>query len=267
MQDKRCYKILIVEDEEKFSEPLRMHIKQDHSFEVMAVTNSAKDAFRLIKAGLPDAIIIDLQLAEGDGFDLLNQIQDAKDNLSVFPYILVTTKFASETSMEILSAGLADYVFWKNNLSYSPEGILTHLKIASKCFYRNRKSDSKRINTALERETMLRKRISNELNQYYLNQGSQGIEFLVEIIYRAVHLPKNENVKIGQLYIELGKIYHTTPNTVDSSIRRLLNSAFLRTYPDDLERLYTPYIDIGRGAPRNKEFILYVADKIRNENH
>jgi len=260
------YKILIVEDKPAYSEPLRRCINKDDGFEVLAVTDSVSDAFKLVKTGLPDAIIVDMQLAEGDGFDLLNQIHNAKENLSVFPYILVTTKFSSDTVMEILCDGLADYVFSKRNLSYSPEQILKHLRLISKHFFRNRKPETKLINTVLEREAMIRKRIANELNQYYLNQGSQGIEFLIEIIFRVMHLPKNEKVQIGHLYIEIGKLYNTTPNTIDMSIRRLLNGAFLRTAQEDLERLYTPYVDIGRGAPRNKEFIIYVADKIRNEN-
>jgi len=266
MNREKRYKVLIVEDKPTYSEPLRMCIKQDESFEVLAVTDSVRDAFKLVKTGLPDAIIVDLQLAEGDGFDLLNQIHGAKESLSVFPYILVTTKFNSETVMEILCDGLADYVFSKSNLSYSPEEILKHLRLLSKQFYRNRKPETQLINTALEKEAMLRKRIANELNQYYLNQGSQGIEFLIEIIYRVIQLPKTEKIQIGHYYIEIGKLYNTTPNTIDMSIRRLLNGAFLRTAQEDLERLYTPYVDIGRGAPRNKEFIVYVADKIRNEN-
>jgi len=265
MNGKR-YKVLIVEDNPAFSEPLKSHINQDEQFEVMAITDSVRDAYKLLKAGLPDAIIVDLKLAEGDGCDLLNQIRNTKENLSIQPYTLVTTSFNSAPLMDMLTDGLCDYVFHKRNSSYSPEEILKHLQLASKYFYRNRTPEKHIVNTVLEREEMLRARISSELNQYYMNQGSQGIDYLIEIIYQVIHLPKTETAPIMQLYIDVARHFQVTPNAVDNCIRRLLNGAFLKTAPEDLERLYTPYVDIGRGAPRNKEFIIYVAAKIREEN-
>ena len=266
MGSERRYKVLIVEDNPKYSKPLQTQINQDENFAVLGVTDSVKDAYKLIKTGLPDVVIVDLQLAEGDGFDLLNQIRAGKESLPVWPYVLVTTQFDSEIVMEILCDGLVDYVFLKRNASYSPEAVLKHLHLASKHFYRNKKANAQSKDTALEREEMVRGRIRQELNQYYLNQGSQGIDFLVELIYRVMQLPQTQKIQISQLYTDVGKLFHTTPNTIDMSIRRLLNGAFLKTATEDLERLYTPYVDIGRGAPRNKEFIIFVANKIRKEN-
>jgi len=263
---KKTYKVLIVEDKAVFSEPLKMHINQDEKFEVMAVTDSVKDAYKLIKTGLPDAIIVDLQLKEGDGCDLLHQVRNTKDSLPIQPYVLVTTAFESETLTAMLTSGLVDYSFNKKNLSYSPDEVLKHLRYASDFFYRNRKPDKQMVTTALEREDMIRTRINSELNQYYMNQGSQGLEYLVEMIYLVYHLPKTENAPVMQLYVDVGKKYQVTPNSVDNAIRRLVHGAFIKTAIEDLERLYTPYVDIGRGAPRNKEFIIYVANKLREEN-
>lgn len=266
MDSNKLYKVLIVEDNPKYSKPLQAHINQDDNFTVLEVTDSVKDALKIIKTALPDAIIVDLQLAEGDGFDLLNQVCQLRGTLSIFPYILVTTKFESETVMDILCDGLVDYVFSKHNNSYCPKEILKHLRLASKHFHRNKKRDTQVLPTELEQEEMHRTRIYNEINQYYLNQGSQGVAFLVEMIYRAMQIPKHEKIHIGELYITVGKQFNVTANTVDMSIRRLLNGAFLKTAVEDIERLFTPYIDIGRGVPRNKEFIVYVANKLREEN-
>ena len=262
---RKVYKVLIVEDKPIFSEPLKMRINQDEKFEVMAVTDSVKDAYSLIKIGLPDAVIVDLQLKEGDGCDLLRQIRGAKESLSVQPYVLVTTAFESETLTAMLSSGLVDYAFSKKNLSYSPDEVLKHLRLVSDFFYRNRTPDKQMETTALEREDMIRTRIDSELNQYYMNHGSPGVEYLAELIYQAYHLKKIESVPVMQLYAVVGKKYKATPNAVDNAVRRVINGAFNKTATEDIERLYTPYVDIGRGAPRNKEFIVYVAAKLRSE--
>lgn len=259
------YKVLIVEDSPVFYEPLRAEINRDGEFEVMGVTGSVREAQKLIRTGLPDVIIVDLRLSEGDGCDLLNFVRDTKDKLSILPYTVVTTTFGSEPLMDMLSDGLCDYIFHKKNLSYSAGEVLKHLRLASKYFHRNRRPGSTTVSSALEQEEMIRMRISREINQYYLNQGSPGIDYLVETIYRVIKLPRAENPPVMQLYVEVGKQYGMTANSIDNAIRRQVHAAFMRTCPEDIKRLYSPYLDIGRGVPRNKEFIVYIANKIRAE--
>ena len=259
------YKVLILEDDPRFAEPLVAQIEEDEKFEVLGVTASSEEAYKLLKAGAPDVVIVDLQLTEGDGYELLARIRDPNENLSIQPYVFVSTWFASDMTMSALSDGLADYVYKKQNESYSPEKILNHLHIVSRQFRNNRNLEVQRIDSAIEAEKRIRARITRELDQYYMNQGSGGKEYLIEIIYRTIQLSRYDELQIGQMYIEVGKLFRKEPTAIDASVRRLIDSAFLRTDPKDLQRLYPPYLDIGRGAPRNKEFVAYVADKIKKE--
>jgi len=260
------YKVLILEDDPRFAEPLKVRIEDDDKFEVLGVTDSSTEAYKLLKSGVPDVVIVDLQVTEGDGYELLAKIRDPNENLPIQPYVLVITWFVSDMTMMTLSDGLADYVYKKQNESYSPENILKHLHIVSRQFHRNRDKEVQVIDSALDMERRLRMRITREIDQFYMNQGSSGKEYLIEIIYRTIQLPQHEDLQIGQMYIEVGKLFRKEANAIDISIRRLLDAAFLRTDSKALERLYSPYVDIGRGAPRNKEFVVFIANKIKKEN-
>ena len=265
MNNKR-YKVLIVEDDPKFSDPLKLRVQDDDMFEVLGVTDSSNEAYKLLKSGLPDVVIVDLQLTEGDGYELLEKIRNPSESLPIQPYVLVTTLFSSDMTMRVLADGLADYVFKKQNESYSPETILKHLHTVSRQFNRNCNPEPQKIDSAIELENRLRTRITREIDLFSMNQGTLGKKYLIEIIYLALKLPKHKDLQIVQLYADVGKIFQKEASAVDVAIRRLVDGAFLRTDPKDLEQLYPPYVDIGRGAPKNKEFVAFIIDKIKKEN-
>ena len=266
MSARKRYKVLIVEDERLYSEPLKESIKSDQEFEVLAITDSVNQAYNLIQTGLPDVIIVDLQLKEGDGMDLLSRIREIKENLAIKPYILTITAFASNTIATALNNGLADYMLNKKNESFSPDLVLNHLRIMSQQFHRNKKPEAQIIDSSLETEAILRARINSELEQYYMSQSTQSKDYLAEAIYLASQVSKYDKLEIGQIYLNVGKLYRKDPHNVDMAIRRLINTAFMNTNPDDIERIYKPYLDTNRGVPKNKEFIAYVANKIKKEN-
>jgi len=259
------YKVLILEDDPRCFEPLKAQVMSDDEFTLLDITDSADKAYRLVKTGLPDVIIVDLMVTEGDGIELLHRLRSESDTLPLMPYILVTTAFTSEPVMTMLVEKLADYVFQKQNEGINAEKIFNHLRIMSSQFQRHKKPIPKPIGSSVETEKALRTRIKSELELYYMSQSTQAKDYLAECIYQVISLPPYEKVHMGGIYTIVGKLFKKEPHNVDMSIRRLLSTAFMQTCPDDLARNYTPYVDIGRGSPRNKEFIAYVANKIKRE--
>ena len=266
MREAKSYKVLIVEDDPVYAEPLRECLHRAEAFTILDVTDSATKAYRLAKSGLPDVVIVDLELAEGDGLELICRLRDPAANLPISPYILVLTEFQAKPMLKKLKSGLADFVIKKENKGYTPEMILNHLTVMQDLFFRNQKPEELPLDSSLEKEALIRKRVDSELDQYYIRQGGQARDYLAEIIYRAVVLPKHEKIQMTRLYAEVGKLFANDPHNVNMAVNRLLHTAFNKTAQDDLERLYTPYVDLGRGAPRAKEFVAYTADKIRKEH-
>lgn len=265
MQKSNSYKVLIVEDDPEYAEPLRDCFDKTEEFEVVDVTDSATKAYRLVKSGLPDVVIVDLELAEGDGFDLLYRLNDPEENWPLSPYVVVLTEFQARTALKKIKSGLANFLFKKENGGYTPELVLRHLTIMQDQFSRNQKPEEPSLDSSLEKEALLRKRIDVELNQYYIRQGAQGREYMAEMIYKAVTLPKHERLQVTRLYAEVGKLFQNDPHNVTMSVNRLLQNAFNKTSKEDLARAYAPYVDIERGAPQVRDFVAYTAKKIRNE--
>jgi CheY-like chemotaxis protein len=72
------FKILIVEDDEKFAVILRQLIELNPLYEVTAIAPDAETAISCIEDRLPDLALVDLQLAHGDsGYDVAELLVDA----------------------------------------------------------------------------------------------------------------------------------------------------------------------------------------------
>jgi len=265
MNGGKRYKVLIVEDEAKYSGALQVSIAKSENFSVLAVTDSEEKAYKYIQTGLPDVVIVDLELSEGDGVSLLKRIRDTERQLDVKPYLLVITSYGNNRVMEKVKDELADFVLRKHNLSFSPKTVLDHLDMMSNLFDCNRNPEIAQIDSSLEKEELIRARINRELDRYYISHGSSAKDYLAEAIYEILRHSKSNQIKIGKIFTVVGIKFGKEPQAVDKAIRRLLHNAFLKTDPEDIEKVYAPYIDIERGVPTNKEFILYVANKIRDE--
>ncbi|MCL2546041.1 MAG: response regulator [Oscillospiraceae bacterium] len=263
--DKR-YKVLIVEDDVNYSGPLQLCISRSDDFSVLSITTGADEAYKLVQTGLPDAVIVDLELSDGDGLSLLNKIRQTECDLAIKPYLLVVTDFGDK-SMALAKAKdeLADFIIKKHNHSYSPDAVLEHLRLMSNFFHRNKEPYTQQKYSELETEALIRARIDSELSRYYISHGNPAREYLEEAIYRVLQYPKSNLVKINKIIVLISAKFCKQPQAVEKAIRRLLYNAFEKTDTEDLSKVYTPYIDIGRGVPTSKEFILYTADKIRKE--
>ena len=268
MEPERRYKVLIVEDEPRYSEPLKSCFNQSVDFVTMAVTDSEAEALTLVKSGLPDAMVVDLQLynGEGDGMLLLHHIYDLKQILPLRPYIVVLTSVVSERIKERLSSGLADFSFSKRTKNYTPELILRHLRAMSSEFDCNRTNRLRPLPSILDKEALIYERVEREICHYYVKHGNQAKDFLVDAICMTIALPEYEKPVFQHIFAEIAKKHGKSHRNVYTRIHLLLQQAFAKTDANDLAKVYTPYLDVSRAAPTPREFIAYTANKIRREH-
>jgi DNA-binding NarL/FixJ family response regulator len=102
-------KVCIVEDSEVVRDCLTAMLVETRGIEVIGAAGGADEAVALVREQHPDAVILDLQLRQGSGFDVLKTIrQDGP-----VPLVLVLTNHASDLHRQrCLDAG-ADYFFDK----------------------------------------------------------------------------------------------------------------------------------------------------------
>ncbi|HID46705.1 MAG TPA: sigma-54-dependent Fis family transcriptional regulator [Chromatiaceae bacterium] len=97
--------ILVVEDDEVFSQLLIMHI-EDRGHTSRAAHTLAQ-ARELLSVSTPDAVLLDQQLPDGYGMDLLREIKTDKD---APPVIMVTGVSDNALVIEAMKAGAYDFV-------------------------------------------------------------------------------------------------------------------------------------------------------------
>ena len=96
--------VMIVDDERNFAESLQLAIED--AFTVVSVS-SLRTARDVIKDSMPDAILLDVYLPDGEGIEVLREL---KKTLRM-PIVIVMTAFATvENAIRALKEGAVDYV-------------------------------------------------------------------------------------------------------------------------------------------------------------
>ena len=95
--------LMIVDDERNFTESLQLAIEDE--FTISAV-GSLESARQVLKRFQPAAVLLDLRLPDGDGLDLLHDL----NKLTKLPVVVVMTAYMSVESIEkAMSEGVVDY--------------------------------------------------------------------------------------------------------------------------------------------------------------
>ncbi len=97
--------ILIIEDDITFALMLSTWLKKKN-FTVNAVT-TVTDAKQTIEAAVPDLILCDLRLPDGDGIDFLKWL---RHNAISIPLIIMTSYAEIQTAVQTIKLGASDYI-------------------------------------------------------------------------------------------------------------------------------------------------------------
>ena len=96
-------KVAIIDDEPHGVESVRMFLNENYpSFEIMGDANSVKSAVELLSNANVDLVFMDIQLPDGSGFDILEQLTKRNFNIIfVTAYNQYASKAPKATSLEI----------------------------------------------------------------------------------------------------------------------------------------------------------------------
>ena len=96
-------KVLLIDDEEDFVEALAERMKS-RGMDVTAST-SGREAIRKVEKESYDAIVLDLQMPEMDGLEVLSVLKEIRPNLQI---ILLTGHATVEKGIEAMKLGAMD---------------------------------------------------------------------------------------------------------------------------------------------------------------
>ena len=108
--------ILLVEDDIQDCKIIKDYVDARDDVKLVKIANSSKEAIKDIKVYVPDVIILDIELnnGEGSGLQVLEQIKEL--NLDVKPVIVITTNISSKTVYTYAHNNGADLIFHKLKL-------------------------------------------------------------------------------------------------------------------------------------------------------
>ena len=105
-------RVLIVDDHEVVRVGLRTLLSSEPWIEVVGEAVSAATALPEVKRLLPDVVLLDVRLGDGNGFDVCREIQKIEHEVRV----LVLTSFADDNVIvEAISAGADGYLLKEVN--------------------------------------------------------------------------------------------------------------------------------------------------------
>lgn len=113
------YRILIIEDEKNLNKILQDYLRHN-GFEVVSAF-TGKEALFLWQREDPDLILLDLNLPDMDGLDLLREIRKTHQ----IPVIMVTARADEVDRLVGLELGADDYV----SKPFSPREVVTRVKV------------------------------------------------------------------------------------------------------------------------------------------
>jgi len=116
--DQRDMTILIVDDEARIRDVVRMNLEMEH-YRVLEAANGL-EALEQLRDYLPDLVVLDVQMPEMDGFETLRHIRE----VSTVPVIMLTVMQTEQDKIRGLDLGADDYLA----KPFSPRELLSRIR-------------------------------------------------------------------------------------------------------------------------------------------
>lgn len=258
--------ILLVEDERRVCDIYRKTLTNCDRMELAYVTGSEREALDFVDREKVDAIILDLELWEGDGLSFIFQLDERTRKGKNKPLVVVVTNNSSVITWETARECGADYVIPKMTWEYSPIAVLSKIEKVYPFYKKN-----------------VRKRVSGKqcfglgepsgderahIRKYIENMGfiapKQGVDFIVEAIWQTMKWKGSGVLHLSNdVYPVIAQKYNVTGASVEKEIRSVICQGWSEI-DDEKRQKYYPYaVKDGRSRPTNAELIENLAELLK----
>lgn len=259
----RCMEVMIVDDEPEVRADFRHACAGYEPMSLAYETGSEQQALEYLETHEADVMILDIELEEGDGLSLLDEI---KTRGLKKPFVVVVTNTGSQATLSYMRAHGADYIYQKTNRSYSAVRVL---RLAEKLCPYQRIEDNRKCMHAVsaykkeKEEKITRKYIEDELEKMGFRKKHVGFNYTAEAIFLLVQGKGEQPNASGKLYQLIADTCQTTQSGVERGIRNAIVAVFTGTNAATLHRYYPFPYDEEKGRPTNTEFLKNMAQRLK----
>lgn len=256
--------ILLIEDNEVEVNEFKHYIEGRANAKLIKSTNSSYEGIEYTKMYMPEGIILDLELhnGEGSGIEFLEELQKIK--LDFKPLIVVTTNVSSKIIYRRIRELGVDFIYYKKQSDYSPEMVINSMTSLRESLYNTKieqLGSKPTTETPIEHENRIREKITVELDLVGIPHHLVGRKYIEEAI---VFLIQNDNEEDGEtVFRHLANEFKVCNSSVSRAMQTAINNAWRSTSIDDLMMHYKARINYETGVPTPTEFIYYYRDKIK----
>lgn len=171
-------------------------IRNNAAFSLAGKTGSQKEAMQMLLSLDVDVMLLDLELDEGDGMHLLEEMRAKLERL---PEIITVTNTSSESVLSCVRELGSDFVYQKHNGAYSPENVLEIIQMTFP-YYQNKTADQTQVLAAeysLEKEREYQRvYIRRELEKMGFTAQKRGTYFLADAICMGLENKEHRKLQI-----------------------------------------------------------------------
>ena len=245
-------KILIADENTVMRTTLRDELKAQGYASVYESTNG-EEALSMIKAIVPDIVIIDVLLSKLDGIGVIRQVK--KELLEDAPIFIVMSIVSNHNMLlEANNAGASMCMIKPVNtesLIYHIENLLPN------------DLDMLSVSNDESPSNDLESQVTKIIHQIGVPAHIKGYQYLRTAIILTVNDSDIINSVTKILYPTVAKKYQTTTSRVERAIRHAIEVAWDRGDVEVLNSYFGYTIQNNRGKPTNSEFIAMIADNLR----
>ena len=256
-------KIMLVEDDPIVCESYRIATIHQPNLAIVFETGSEQQALGYLRGHMVDVVILDIELQEGDGVSFLDTISTWEGDK---PFITVVTNNSSAIMLSYMREHGADYIYQKNNISYSPSKVLS--VIEKICPYQKEMKARKEPMMAdkLRRDTddtIKRQYVEEELQKMGFIKKQVGFVYIVDAVMILMDYSGIPPHVTSEIYPLIAERRNASKEGVERSIRHAIEVTFRKINAAQLSYYYPYPYDQEKGRPSNRDFLTRFAQRIR----
>lgn len=256
-------KIMLVEDDPMVCESYRLATIHQPNLAIVFETGSEQQALGYLRGHMVDVIILDIELQEGDGVSFLDTLT-AWDGEK--PFVTVVTNNSSAVMLSYMREHGADYIYQKNNISYTPSKVLS--VIEKICPYQKAMKARKEplMVDKFRRENdddIKRQYVEEELQKMGFMKKQVGFAYIVDAVMILMDYSGIPPHVTSEIYPLIAKRRNASKEGVERSIRHAIEVTFRHINQAQLNYYYPYPYDQEKGRPSNRDFLTRFAQRIR----
>lgn len=260
--ENKILNILIIEDDVAACRELRQYIEKIETLKLIGITGDSDEGIELVKSSLPDVIILDIELNRGTGNGIIFLAKLNALNLSLRPYILITTNNSSNVTYESARTLGADFIMSKHKPDYSAQYVIEFIRMIQHAILSRRPSvtqNEPEENSYEKNLPLYTRRVYREMDLIGISPKNIGYRYLADAILLII---KDSSINV---YRELAEMYQKSDASVERAMQNAINRAWRHSDIEELLTHYTARIRSEKGVPTTLEFVYYYANKIKTD--